>query len=91
MFLVSAILHHISLLKLLPKLYFKISTFQPNFLWSSSFNLENNLSTTAEALVCRKYVLCVYHTTWLQIMQVFCGVFFSKIRMDPLFVNAGIL
>ena len=27
-----------SLLRLLPKLYFKISTFQPNFLCSSSFN-----------------------------------------------------
>jgi len=36
-FLVSAILHHISLLKLLPKSYFKISTLQPNFLCSSSF------------------------------------------------------
>jgi len=31
-FLVSAILHHISLLRPLPKSYFKISTFQPNFL-----------------------------------------------------------
>ena len=30
-FFVSAILHHISLLRLLPKSYFKISTFQPNF------------------------------------------------------------
>jgi len=30
-FLVSAILHYISLLRLLPKSYFKISTFQPNF------------------------------------------------------------
>ena len=38
LFLVSAILHHISLLRLLPKLYFKICTFQPNFLCSSSFN-----------------------------------------------------
>jgi len=35
--LVSAILHHISLLIFLPKSYLKISTFQPNFLWSSSF------------------------------------------------------
>ena len=35
--LVLAILHHISLLRLLPKSYFKISTFQPNFLCSSSF------------------------------------------------------
>ena len=35
---VSAILHHISLLRLLPKSHFKISTFQPNFLCSSSFN-----------------------------------------------------
>jgi len=38
-FLVSAVLHHISLLRLLPKSYFKISTFQPNFLCSSSFNV----------------------------------------------------
>jgi len=37
MLLVSAILHHIFLLRLLPKSYFKISTFQPNFLCSSSF------------------------------------------------------
>ena len=36
-FLVSAIFHHISLLRLLPKSYFKVSTFHPNFLGSSSF------------------------------------------------------
>jgi len=36
-FLVSAILHRISLQRLLPKSYFKVSTFQPNFLCSSSF------------------------------------------------------
>ena len=36
--LVSAILHHISLLRLLSKSYFKI-TFQPNFLCSSSFKI----------------------------------------------------
>jgi len=35
--LVSAILHYISLLSILPKSYFKISTFQPNCLCSSSF------------------------------------------------------
>jgi len=29
--LVSAILHHISLLRLLPKSYFKMSTFQPSY------------------------------------------------------------
>jgi len=34
-FLVSAIFHHIYLPRLLPKSYFKISTFQPNFLCSS--------------------------------------------------------
>ena len=34
-FLVSAILHHISLLRRLPKSYFKISTIQLNFLCSS--------------------------------------------------------
>ena len=46
MFLVSAILHHISLLRLLPKSYFKISTFQPNFLCSSSFKtLKNNIKS----------------------------------------------
>ena len=33
MFLVSAIVHHISLLRLLPKSNFKMSTFQPNFLY----------------------------------------------------------
>jgi len=40
-FLVSAILHHILLLRRLPKSYLKIdlSTFQPNFLCSSSFKL----------------------------------------------------
>jgi len=36
-FLVSAILHYIFLLRRLPKSYFKISTFQPNFLCSSYF------------------------------------------------------
>jgi len=35
---VSAIFHHISLLRLLPRSYFKIRTFQPNFLCSSFFN-----------------------------------------------------
>jgi len=39
-FFVSAILHHISLLRLLPKSYFKISTFKPNFLCSSSFKMD---------------------------------------------------
>jgi len=38
-FFVSAILHHISLLRLIPKSYFKKSTFQPNFMRSSSFNV----------------------------------------------------
>jgi len=41
-FLVSAILHHISFLRLLPKSYFKISFFQPNFLCSGSFKLSVN-------------------------------------------------
>ena len=36
-FLVSAILHHNSLLRLLTKSYFKRSTLQPSFLCSSSF------------------------------------------------------
>jgi len=36
---VSVILHHIPLLRLLPKSYFMISTFQPNYLCSSSFNI----------------------------------------------------
>jgi len=35
----SVIFHHISLLRLLPKSYFKISTFQPNFLCSSYFKV----------------------------------------------------
>jgi len=39
--LVSAIFRHISLLRLLPKSYFKISTFQPNFLCFSYFNITN--------------------------------------------------
>ena len=43
LFLVSATLHHISLLRLLPKSNFKISTFQPNFLCSSSFNFNTSL------------------------------------------------
>ena len=42
--LVSAILHHISLLRLLPKSYFKIITFQPKFLCSSYF--KHNLAET---------------------------------------------
>jgi len=44
--LVSAILHHIFLLRPLPKSYFKMSTFQPNFLCSSSFNLRLYFSVT---------------------------------------------
>ena len=36
--LVSAMLRHFSVLRLFTKLYFRISTFQPNFLCSSSFN-----------------------------------------------------
>jgi len=42
-FLVSAILHYISLLRLLPKSYFKICTFQPNFLCSGSFKQYTSL------------------------------------------------
>jgi len=44
LFLVSAIFHHISLLRLLPKSYIKISTFQPNFLCSSYFKTQLWLS-----------------------------------------------
>jgi len=42
LFLVSSILHHISSLFLLSKSYFKLSTFQPNFLCSSSFKKKGN-------------------------------------------------
>jgi len=42
MFSVSVILHHISLLRFLPKSYFKMSTFQPNFLCSSSLKRHFN-------------------------------------------------
>jgi len=45
-FLVSAMLLHISLLSLSPKPYFKISTFQPNYLCSSSLKLLFYLSLT---------------------------------------------
>jgi len=44
-FLVSASLHDISLLILLPKSYFKISTIQPNFLCSSSFLLTSHVES----------------------------------------------
>jgi len=33
-------LHHMFCLRLFPKSYIKISTFQPNFLCSSSFNIK---------------------------------------------------
>ena len=42
-FLLLAILHYISMLRLLPKSYFKISTFQPNFLCSGSFKQYTSL------------------------------------------------
>ena len=44
--LVSAIRHHISLLRRLPKSYFKRSTFQPNFLCSSFFKKQNTRVAT---------------------------------------------
>ena len=58
-FLIVSHLHHISYLKLLPKSYFKISTFQPNFLCSSSFNV--NLFVT-----CLHVTLTLYNInlTW---------------------------
>jgi len=42
--LVSAIFHYISLLRLLHKSYFKINTFQANFLCSSSFKALHTMS-----------------------------------------------
>ena len=57
LFLVSAILHHISLLRLLPKSYFKMSTFQPNFLCSSSFNIMINLVLLASVIQIYIYFL----------------------------------
>ena len=47
-FLVLAILHHISLLRLLPKSYFKISIFQPSFLCSI-------------APLCNDYIIWIAH------------------------------
>jgi len=46
--LVSAILRHFLLLRLLPKSYFKISSFQPNFLCSSSFDYNQNAKVVSE-------------------------------------------
>ena len=40
-----------SLLRLLPKSYFKISTFQPNFLCSSSFKEDININKNYRDLV----------------------------------------
>ena len=52
-FLVSAIFHYICLLRHLPKSYFKISTFQPNFLCYSSFKYINWPTVTSSALMWR--------------------------------------
>ena len=57
-FLVSAILHLISLLTLLPKSYFKISTFQPNFLCSSSFNVTHIYYTIKYRCMSKIRLIC---------------------------------
>jgi len=55
----SAILHYISLLTLVPKSYFKINTFQPNFLCSSSFNIYFiKIHSLSESVV---YFIAVYY------------------------------
>jgi len=53
-FLVSAILHHISMLRLLPKSYFKKSTFQPNFLCTSSFKATHESMTFPKICIRKK-------------------------------------
>jgi len=52
-FLVSAILLHISLLRLLPISYFKITAFQPIFLCSSSFKGKLKNQKLKESLMLR--------------------------------------
>ena len=59
-FLVSAILHHISLLRLLPKSYLKISTlnFNPIFCALASFRTRRWSSVPLLSLVTSKYIPC---------------------------------
>ena len=54
--LVSSILNHISLLRLLPKSNFKTSTFQPNFLCSSSFKNILRVHSYLEFIHCLFYL-----------------------------------
>jgi len=68
--LVSAILHHISLLRLLPNSYFKISTFQHNFLCSSSFN---------KLLFMYCITICLHRTCFT---CVYLGVLFVDIKLS---------
>ena len=79
MSLVSPILHHFSLLRLLPKSYLKISTFQPNVLCSSFFKWRlMQISITAtqkcvrriqDQLTKRHCQCCVYLDTLLNKLQ----------------------
>jgi len=54
---VSAILQHLPMLRLLPKSYFKISTFRPNFLCFSSFKQIGNRYMTVSYWSKRKKVV----------------------------------
>ena len=72
----SAILHHISLLRLLPTSYFKMSTFQSNFLCSSSFKVPH------DRLLCHTHV----ENKKKQVLQ--CGPFNDEIIIHILFCIA---
>jgi len=56
-FLGSANFHHISLLRLLPKSYFKKITFQPNFLCSSSFKWCNQRDPKLYECTVKRYIM----------------------------------
>jgi len=68
--LMSAILHHISLQRILPKSHFRKNTFQPNFLCSSSFKVgfaQRILIVLGECSIEKLTMLTSYSKdTWLR-------------------------
>jgi len=75
-FFVSAISHHISLLRLLPKSYFKISTFQPNVLCSCSFK---------NILICKTQ--CIYsEVKFSRVYIKWCKRYDKNVHVQFLFV-----
>ena len=85
--LVSAILHYISLLRLLPKSYFNINTFQPNFLCSSSFKNNNRTKKFVHYFWCKVFwcvlaVLITQNVCTQSALILFLYVFLTLIKIN---------